>query len=132
MKFKVGDLITGTSNALGRFQDLDLSDQAVLEVTSVDENNREYYCKIISNEVDDSNVGDSVCFYEYDAIYFVHKKAVNNTEQSWMDVAEVAFKIADEKMLLNPPKNNYAYIVNPKITSSRLSSKRLFKAKGLI
>jgi hypothetical protein len=114
MKFKVGDLITGTSDALGHFQDIDLSDQAVLQVTSVDEDDEEYYCEIISNQIDDSNVGDSVCFYKYDENYFNHLK-MSSDVVSWS----------------RPLTSTEVFPVS-KNSSSGLSRIKLLKAKGLL
>ena len=128
MKFKVGDLITGTSDALEHFNDIDLSDQAVLEVTSIDKDDNEYYCKIVSNEVDDENVGINVCIYEYEEEYFVLKQSVKITSESWLEDAEKAYAKAVEASKYNV----YTPGTITTNTSSRLSSTKLLKAKGLI
>lgn len=130
MKFKVGDLITGTDKALSNFQDIDLSDQAVLEVTEIDDD--EYYCIIISNQIDDSNVGNTITFYGDDERFFtlVTSKEVKITEKSWMEEAEEAFIKAEQAF----SKKAFSYTPDTiKVnTSLRLSSTKLLKAKGLI
>lgn len=115
MKFKVGDLITGTSEALAKFSDINMSDQAVLEVTEIDDS--EYYCEVVSNEIDDSNVGETVTFYDDDERFFIHKKP------------EVSAKGETFKLEM---KAEYFSGIDTNYTSSRLSSTRLLKAKGLI
>jgi len=114
MKFKVGDLITGTDKALSNFQDIDLSDQAVLEVTEVDDD--EYYCIIISNQIDDSNVGETVTFYDSDERFFVHITPEVSTKYH-VDLG--TFSVNEFKK-------------HQENTSSGLSRAKLLKAKGLL
>lgn len=116
MKFKVGDLITGTDKALANFNDIDLSDQAVLEITSIDDD--EYYCEIVSNEINDSNVGDTVCFNEREEMFFVHKQVEQATQKS------VSYSWENEASQFSG--------VQTKNSSSGLSRAKLLKAKGLL
>lgn len=110
--FKEGDLITGTSKALDYFEDSNLSDEAILEVINV--NDDYIICNILSNAVDDSDVGETVFIDVDDAHYFELKQAIKITAYT--------------------PLTSYTANLNPVTTnsSSELSRIKLLKAKGLL
>lgn len=57
-KFKKGDLITGTDEAFDNWEDIGCSDEATLEVQSVDEDG-DYILVVVSCPNDEDVVGDS-------------------------------------------------------------------------